>query len=255
MVGIELGPNPVPTFLPGVSLNGAEVDGEFPSGLFFIPDPDIKAMGNKFTGIFGTRSAHADVTVFGFDIGDVDVPPDGPGNVQFDFTLVGTGNKDIIRGLRGNDLFLGGAGDDALIGGGGRDALQGGADNDHLFGGPGGDVLIGGAGDDYFDSGVGFDILVGGPGRDIFTSFEGTGIDLITDFVRGEDQIWVFSLEQPTVSPPTDFFLFGPGVSVRAGRDLILAQNVSELAIGSDILLVDPGAPPIGTVSGEIFYA
>jgi Ca2+-binding RTX toxin-like protein len=67
-----------------------------------------------------------------------------------------------------------------LIGGNGTDFLVGSAGNDLLNGDNGSDTLRGG---------LGSDTLTGGNGQDIFVFASGEGIDTITDFKLGTDQI------------------------------------------------------------------
>jgi Ca2+-binding RTX toxin-like protein len=89
----------------------------------------------------------------------------------FDDTLVGDGNRNVLRGKHGADTILGGNGDDVLIGGLGDDRIQGGAGadlvkgqggDDTLSGGDGDDRLVGGSGDDTLEGGSGDDTLIGG---------------------------------------------------------------------------------------------
>ena len=131
----------------------------------------------------------------------------------------------IASGDRG-DTLDGKGGDDFLFGNGGNDTLLGGDGNDRLDGGAGNDDLNGGTGDDVLTGGPGNDILTGGPGRDVFVfapittvadnhgsdsqpagadqrmfdfnAFDfsrldgkgfGSGNDVITDFVAGQDHI------------------------------------------------------------------
>ncbi len=80
--------------------------------------------------------------------------------------LNGTGNT-------GANLILGNTGNNLLQGAAGNDTIDGGAGNDRLFGGPGSDRLTGGPGSDGF----GFTSLI--------------GVDTVTDFVSGDDQLRV----------------------------------------------------------------
>src|SRR5262245_56502586 len=87
-----------------------------------------------------------------------------------------------------------GAGDDVFRNenGGISGAVYGGAGMDQLFGGNRKDVLKGGANSDQLSGGWGNDTLTGGAGHDKFV-FEDSllhiGIDKITDFVHGTDQV------------------------------------------------------------------
>ncbi|NJR62577.1 MAG: DUF4394 domain-containing protein [Cyanobacteria bacterium CRU_2_1] len=78
----------------------------------------------------------------------------------------------------GNDAILGGAGNDILSGGAGNDRIIGESGNDALLGGAGNDTLTGGANNDsfMFNSNAPFN------SNDL-------GVDRITDFVKGVDQI------------------------------------------------------------------
>ena len=110
-------------------------------------------------------------------------------------TLEGNSGNDNIVGDDGNDLLFGENGNDTLDGGAGNDFLFGQNDDDELNGGTGSDRLNGGAGSDRLNGGLGNDTLTGGIGIDNFifaTNQEfgfNDGIDEITDFVVGQDQI------------------------------------------------------------------
>ncbi|MEH2324403.1 MAG: M10 family metallopeptidase C-terminal domain-containing protein [Nostoc sp.] len=98
-------------------------------------------------------------------------------------------------GGTGNDRLTGNTLNNTLIGGDGNDQLQGLAGNDSLQGGNGNDILTGGTGDDFLLGGLGDDILTGGAGKDkyLFQSSgvfnTSLGIDYITEFEAGQDQI------------------------------------------------------------------
>jgi serralysin len=85
--------------------------------------------------------------------------------------LQGYGNAldNLIKGNRGANVLDGGAGDDTL---------QGGLGDDRLTGGGGKDTLAGGRGNDVFDIDAAAD-----------SAIQGNGLDLIVDFVHGEDRI------------------------------------------------------------------
>ena len=133
------------------------------------------------------------------------------GDRDGDRVLGGDGNDVLLGGpaapsqrpFDGNDSLEGENGDDILFGNFGRDLLIGGAGDDTLFGGRDNDSLVGGEGQDVLVGDLGADVLTGGAGRDIFIigqrsdvpGFATTGgpartdADIITDFVRGADQI------------------------------------------------------------------
>ncbi|WP_302850055.1 calcium-binding protein [Sphaerospermopsis torques-reginae] len=90
-------------------------------------------------------------------------------------SLIGENN---INGAA-NDL------NNAMLGNDGNNFLDGGSGNDNLSGQGGNDTLIGGEGNDTLTGGVGMDAFR-------FTSLDG-GIDTITDFESGTDQIQIDS--------------------------------------------------------------
>jgi Ca2+-binding RTX toxin-like protein len=94
-----------------------------------------------------------------------------------DITAInGTGNA-LNNRIDGSDIantLAGGDGNDTLLGFGGNDTLLGGVGNDRLEGRIGNDSLTGGSGADRF-------AFVGNPAL--------SGVDRITDFVRGSDEL------------------------------------------------------------------
>ena len=130
---------------------------------------------------------------------------------DYDDTLTGDINANILRGGAGDDMLLGdsardnadsidnnqanplvpiddmmygGDGDDILIGNTGDDLLEGGDGDDYLYGGKGPDdtggglrgrdILRGGAGDDYMDGGSWGDAFSGGTGDDVIVTGSGS---------------------------------------------------------------------------------
>ena len=94
-----------------------------------------------------------------------------------DITAVnGTGNA-LNNSLSGNEI---------------ANTLAGGLGNDTLRGFGGNDTLLGGGGRDRLDGRTGDDRLTGGGGADLFMFLQGPatgGVDRITDFVRGTDEL------------------------------------------------------------------
>lgn len=116
------------------------------------------------------------------------------GGRKDDHIQAGRGN-DTVRGGAGNDRLWGEGGDDTIYGEAGRDIIYGNSGNDTVYGGDGSDLLMGHAGDDTLDGGNGDDILLGGIGTDKMTGGAGNdlfylsadaGLDIITDFTKGD---------------------------------------------------------------------
>ena len=128
------------------------------------------------------------------------------GNQGNDFIDGGKGNdilsggkaEDLILGSQGNDTLFGQLGDDTLCGGAGDDFLSGQENkdlidgcegNDTIYGGEDNDTLLGCVGDDFLSGELGNDSLIGGLGNDTFVLGVVSGLDIISDFVKGQDFI------------------------------------------------------------------
>ena len=135
------------------------------------------AAGDTLTAIENLSGTLFDDSIYGDDVRNV------LRGLKGDDLLSGRGGNDQLIGAGGKDSLLGGDGDDTLKGGGKRDTLDGGAQNDLLFGNGGRDLLDGSSGDDR---------LTGGNGRDTFI-YNG-GVDVIEDFgndrLRVDDVLW-----------------------------------------------------------------
>lgn len=114
-------------------------------------------------------------------------------------SLQGNDGNDTLNGGNGNDALNGGKDQDLLYGDGGNDLLSGDTGKDQLFGNEGNDTLQGGAEADMLMGGAGADRLSGGTGGDMFVfsslmESTDTHYDVITDFARGQDRIYVTDL-------------------------------------------------------------
>ncbi|NEQ96060.1 MAG: S8 family serine peptidase [Cyanothece sp. SIO2G6] len=103
--------------------------------------------------------------------------------------LLGRQGQDWLQGMSGRDRLFGNQGQDTLNGDRGRDQLFGNQGDDNLLGDRGNDMLIGGNGADILIGGNGVDQLTGNGGRDRFGLRENSGLDIITDFQDGVDQL------------------------------------------------------------------
>ncbi len=86
--------------------------------------------------------------------------------------IFGTGLRNELHGMRGDDELYGFGGADILFGGAGNDELYGGTANDTLNGGAGADFLSGGAGNDDMASYIGAST---GMRIDLFLTGQSTG--------------------------------------------------------------------------------
>jgi Ca2+-binding RTX toxin-like protein len=130
---------------------------------------------------------------------------------NFDDTLTGDANANIIDGSNGNNTLYGGAGNDTLLGGTGNDSLDGGSGNDTLLGSAGNDVLDGGAGNDYIDGGAGIDKV------SFFSSAVGVTISVST--------------LDPTTATATD----GTYTDTIVNVEIIEGSNYNDVISGTDV--------------------
>jgi Ca2+-binding RTX toxin-like protein len=142
---------------------------------------------------------------------------------EFNDTLIGDGNANVLLGGPGSDDIQGKAGDDTLVGGAGSDSLDGGdgidtanyaasneavdvdlttsgpqsggdADGDtitnieNVLGSRYGDRLVGDAGDNVLNGGAGSDTLLGGIGADRLIG--GSGVDTV-DYSSSVDAVYI----------------------------------------------------------------
>lgn len=130
-------------------------------------------------------------------------------------TIYGLGGNDIIYGNGGNDTLYGDdiynslSGNDYLYGGAGDDDLHGGQGHDSLIGGAGNDILTGGAGSDIFIWEAGDAATTQGVSQTATDSYKSYGVpsgvnvsgavDVITDFVKGDDKLDLRGLLQNEV--------------------------------------------------------
>ena len=161
--------------------------------------------------------------------------------------LSGQAGNDLVYGLSGNDTLFGNTGNDTLDGGDGQDALFGGigddildaqAGKDTLMGELGKDTLIGGNGADVLVGDQGEDLLFGGAGGDRFVfNTTAEGIDTLSDFFAGEDQIVLSAagfgggLVEGTFS--TEQFYLGSTATMASHR-LIYESSTGELFFDVD---------------------
>jgi Ca2+-binding RTX toxin-like protein len=125
--------------------------------------------------------------------------------------------RDHFYGRNGNDVLKGYAGNDVLKGGGGDDVLQGGRGRDELTGNSGADDFVFVALNDS---------LPRGPSR-----------DMITDFVRGIDDIDLSAIDARRFNLVDDAFQFigGKQFSSRAGQLRFDVSLPGETRVEADI--------------------
>lgn len=195
-----------------------------------------------------------------------------------DDLLDGGDGDDVLHGEADDDELSGGTGADQLHGGDGNDGLDGGAGNDFLYGDAGADILSGGAGRDLLFGGLGNDILAGGDGTDYLTGGAGAdlfvaeigigeqaarsgplSVDVIFDFVVGEDKIDISQFDFDAVAPGNQTFTWTGHANGNGAGELSMRTfgnvNAAENALGIDIDGVDGTSPyggPVTVILGNV---
>ena len=204
-----------------------------------------KPAGDILIGLWG-NGGFEDGPLSG-DILIGDVGSDKLTGAGHDDLIVGAQGKDELRGLNGSDRLLGGDGSDWIAGGADADLLFGGTSfrdaGDRVFGGGGPDKLFGGAGDDTLNGGKGNDLLgggegsdrvIGGPGADIFLFLKQDGDDLVTDFDKANDTLWIDSALCTSRRELLSFaHNYGGGVLIDFGADVIKIEDLTKGQLGA----------------------
>ena len=144
-----------------------------------------------------------------------------------------------------DNIRIGDAADNFLYGLGGNDTLYGLGGNDRLVGGDGLDHLWGGAGDDVF--------VAEATATEITTKLGTMSFDVIFDFVRGDDQIDLGSLDANLLVAGHQGFTWKGSNANKAAGDLSFKVYTSvqgaEKALGFDIDGVEGASPYSGPVT------
>ena len=157
---------------------------------------------------------------------------------EYNDTLAGDGEDNILEGRNGDDVLYGGpaGGDDEMYGGNGDDRIFGGKGNDILTGGEGNDYLKGGPGEDTFIvDGDDMDVLYGGPGQDTFQFFPSNlGGGSIRDFNDGEDVIDLTEFTGINSMDDLDIVSHGDNVRIEvSGSDYLTTIILSDFDINN----------------------
>ncbi|MBX9746622.1 MAG: hypothetical protein K2X34_06955 [Hyphomonadaceae bacterium] len=198
---------------------------------------------------------------------------EGAEGSEFNDTLSGNGQDNLLSGFIGDDTVNGGGGDDLIYGDHairevgenplaynyadpayiGNDTLNGGAGDDAIYGNDGNDVINGGNGEDTIVGGAGADTLEGGNGDDQYiytwaTDSTSTGFDTIVGFNFNNHDVFDLPTAVTSVATvtggPLDALSFDAdlaamiGGSLIAGRAVLYNPNSGSYA-GSHFLVVD----------------
>jgi large repetitive protein len=150
-------------------------------------------------------------------------------------TLQGGSGPDTMGGnadVNSVTLMIGGTGNATFLGYGGTVTARGGSGNDTFWTGTGSMTITEGAGSDNVVFGAGHASITGGTGTDLYTFINGQagGIDMISGFKAGQDQVQLFGYDNGTVQPQ---FVGGNAVLTLADNTSVTLLGVTHLAANS----------------------
>jgi Ca2+-binding RTX toxin-like protein len=230
---IEGGTSPVGGVLPEVLNGGAGNDtvGYFnASGAVTV---------NLVAGLAGTATGADGLdTLLGFEniVGS-----------NYNDTLNGDLNANMILGMGGDDKINGNAGDDKLYGGNGTDTIHGNQGNDQIYGDVGDDKLYGDEGNDTFYFNLGQNSVDGGGGSDT--------VDYTAAY--GAVTIHLDGNSQGATSGGTDTYTSIENVTGSIYGDYLYGNNQANTLIGgrgNDDFWGGGGADTITGGSGKDIY-
>ncbi|KAF0181745.1 MAG: hypothetical protein IV086_06660 [Hyphomonadaceae bacterium] len=194
---------------------------------------------------------------------------EGAEGSEFDDTITGNGQDNLLSGFTGSDTVNGGGGDDLIYGDfavrevgeipfsyddpgvvQGADVLNGGAGDDAIYANGGNDTVDGGGGDDTISGDAGADRLTGGGGDDQFlyasaAESTSTNFDTLVGFnFRNTD---MFDL--PTAVTSVSTVNGGALDLANFDTDLSAALNAGVLSVG-EAAVFNPNA---GSFAGQSF--
>ena len=201
------------------------------------PGDDTAYYTNSSVGVL-VRLHEARAVRFGEAEGDTLTGIEHLVGSDYNDTLAGDGEDNILEGRNGDDVLFGGpaGGDDMMYGGNGDDRIFGGRGNDTLTGGEGNDVLKGGPGEDVFIvDGDDMDVLYGGPDKDTFRFFPSDlGGGSIRDFSDGEDVIDLTAFTGISSMDDLDIISHGDNVQIEvSGTDYLTIIILSDFDVSN----------------------
>jgi Ca2+-binding RTX toxin-like protein len=202
-------------------------------------------------------------------VGDEILATEGLEGSKFNDYLIGDNDKNILRGLAGDDTLEGYGGDDEINGGDGNDRLVGGLGNDTQIGGwgndthyaeLGNDTITDLTGDNHIDAGEGNNVVTAGDGNDIV--YSGPNDDVISGG-NGSNRLYAGEgKNQITAGSENDIIYAGASddlIKAGAGDDQIYAaegNNSIYAGLGNDLIYAGAGNDFIlGGAGNDLIYA
>ena len=145
------------------------IDSAGPDGIFLSALNPGASTNYTFKATFQSSAGNGyqgKSVTFNIKIGiSISIPAECLG-INFQNTIFGTQNNDVLNGGNTNDLIFGLEGNDIINSGNGKDCIVGGDGNDMIYAGNEKDVIVDMGGNNYLDGGNDRDKIVAGPGND-----------------------------------------------------------------------------------------
>ncbi|MFN4096181.1 MAG: calcium-binding protein [Sphingomonas sp.] len=235
-------------YLVGGAGNDTLDGGDNPDALYGEDGDDVLIGGSGFHTDILVGGAGNDVLRGDGGLGDYDLMDGGAGDDSFyvdtpddlTFEAANGGIDTVYATINGAGYYLY-ANVENLVLGGNTPFGVGNELNNRITGSDAANWLLGGAGDDVLDGRGGNDVLFGEAGADIFVFAQGTGGDVIGDFVAGTDRI--------------DLSAFG--FTSYAQVEAMLGENggTSFIALGNGDMIVLNGVARSSLSTGDFVLA
>ena len=175
-------------------------------------------------------------TYYVADAGDLVVEAAGQGSADIVFASVTHVLAAEVENLTLTGSAVSGVGNQL------NNVIVGTSGSNGLSGGLGNDILDAGLGDDRLNGNAGNDTLTGGGGNDLFKFLDIFGRDTVTDFTRGQDDIYisksVFSSWSAVLAHTADDGLGNTIISLDADHTIVLLDVLRSSLQSSDFSLV-----------------
>jgi Ca2+-binding RTX toxin-like protein len=233
-------------------------------GRVTLPGEEPDTTGISFTISGGAQDiGRGEVTVFSIE---------GAEGSEYDDTIGGNGQDNLLSGYTGNDTVDGAGGDDLIYGDHsirevgenplayqyddptlfvhGNDTLDGGAGDDVIYGNGGDDTITGAGGEDTLVGGLGADSINGGAGDDQFVyqsaaESSSTGFDTIIGFNFNNHDVF----DLPGAVTSTSTVSGGALDAATFDADLATAMNASVLSANEAVMFTASS----GSYAGQRF--
>lgn len=222
------------------ALYGEDGDDTLIGGSDFATDILVGGAGND---ILRGDSGLGDYDRMDGGSGDDSYYVDTPNDLTFE--AVGGGTDTVYATINGAGYYLN-ANVENLVLGGNTPFGVGNELNNRITGSASANWLLGGAGNDILNGGAGNDVLFGEAGADTFVFTQGTGGDVIADFVAGTDRIDLSAYGLTWQTVINSMHENGGNTAIDLGNgDFIVINGVARASLSQSDFILTAAAEPV----------